>query len=81
MSGYPVIEHEGHYASVTTQREATGRWMAWVHFERNQDFARLKGHATTPHRVPNDYPNEEKAVLAAYDFARELINRGEVEPF
>jgi hypothetical protein len=31
--------------------------------------------------VPNDYPSEEKAVLAAYDFARELINRGEVEPF
>ena len=70
MSGYPVIEHEGHYASVTTQHEPTGRWMA-----------RLKGHVTTPHRVPNDYPSEEKAVLAAYDFARELINRGEVEPF
>lgn len=81
MSGYPVIEHEGHCASVTTQHEPTGRWMAWVHFERGQDFARLKGHVTTPHRVPNDYPSEEKAVLAAYDFARELIARGAAEPF
>ena len=80
MSGYPVIEHEGRCASVSTQREPTGRWMAWVQFERDPDFARLKGHATTPHRVPNDYPSEEKAVLAAYDFARELIARGAAEP-
>ena len=77
MSGYPVIEQDGECASVTTQREATGRWMAWVHFERSPDYARLKGHATTSHRVPNDYPSEEQAVLAAYAFARERIAMGQ----
>lgn len=78
MAGYPVIEQDGTCASVSTQREATGRWMAWVHFERSPDYARLKGHATEPHRVPNDYPSEEKAVLAAYEYARELIAKGQV---
>lgn len=75
MSGYPVLEHEGFCASVSTQREPSGRWMAWVTFERDRVFARLKVHGDQPHRVPNDYPSEEKAVLAAYDFARELIAR------
>jgi hypothetical protein len=79
MSGYPVIEHEGHCASVSTKKEATGRWMAWVHFERSPDYARLRVHEAPPHRVHNDYPSEEKAVLGAYDFARELIARGLAE--
>lgn len=79
MSGYPVIEQDGRCASVSTQKEATGRWMSWVHFERSPDFARLKGHVTTPHRVPNDYPSEEKAVLAAYDYARQLIARDQAD--
>jgi hypothetical protein len=79
MSGYPVIEQDGECASVTTQREATGRWMAWVHFERSPDYARLKDLATTPRRVPNDYPGEEQAVLAAYAYARELIAKGQTD--
>ncbi len=79
MSGYPVIEQDGECASVSTKKEATGRWMAWVHFERGADYARLKGHATTPHRVPNDYPSEEQAVLAAYAFARERIAAGKTD--
>ncbi|MBK6321820.1 hypothetical protein [Candidatus Aalborgicola defluviihabitans] len=73
MSAYPLLEHEGRCASISTQREPTGRWIAWVSFERDPDFARLKAHAGNPHRVHNDYPSEEKAVTAAYDFARELI--------
>ena len=80
MSGYPVIEQDGECASVTTKKEATGRWMAWVHFERGADYARLKGHATTLHRVPNDYPSEEQAVLAAYAYARERIAQGQTSP-
>lgn len=80
MSGYPVVEQDGCYASVSTQKEPTGRWMSWVHFERDSDYARLKNHAGAPHRVPNDYPTEEKAVLAAYEFARELIAKGQAAP-
>ena len=80
MSGYPVVEQDGCYASVSTQKGPTGRWMSWVHFERDGDYARLKNHATAPHRVPNDYPTEEKAVLAAYEFARELIAKGPAAP-
>ena len=76
MSGYPVIEQDGYCASVSTQKEPTRRWKAWVHFERGPDFARLKGHVTEPHRVPNDFPSEEMAVMAAYDYARELIAKG-----
>ncbi len=79
MSGYPPIEQDGFCATVTTEREATGRWMAWIHFERGPDFARLKGHETEGQRVPNDYPSEEKAVSAAYEHARDLISRGEVD--
>ena len=80
MSGYPVVEQDGCCASVSTQREATGRWLSWVHFERDSDFARLKNHIGTPQRVPNDYPSEEKAVLAAYEFARQLISKGQAAP-
>jgi hypothetical protein len=47
--------------------------MAFVTLERDADYARLKGHPGEPHRVPNDYPSEEKAVLAAYEHARALI--------
>jgi hypothetical protein len=54
--------------------------MSWVHFERDSDYARLKNHAGAPQRVPNDYPTEEKAVLAAYEFARELIAKGQAAP-
>jgi hypothetical protein len=74
MSTYPPLEHQGVCASVSTQKEATGRWMAWVNLERGVDFARLKGHATSPQRVPNDFPSEEKAVLGAYEYARQRID-------
>ena len=79
MSGYPVIEQNGYRASVSTQKEPTGRWMAWVDFERDRDLVGLSGHRTKPHRVPNDYPSEEKAVAAAYARARELIANGKAE--
>jgi hypothetical protein len=78
MAAYPVLEHAGRCASVSTQREPTGRWMAFVTLERDADFARLKGHPGEPHRVPNDYPSEEKAVLAAYEHARTLITQENV---
>lgn len=48
MSAYPLLEHEGRCASISTQREPTGRWIAWVSFERDPDFARLKAHAGNP---------------------------------
>ncbi len=75
MSGYPVLEHEGYCASVTTKKEATGRWMCWVAYARGPDASALASHDVVPHRVPNDYPSEEKAVMAAYEQARTLISR------
>jgi len=80
MSGYPVVEQQGFCASVSAQRAPSGRWMAWVHFERGPDYARLKAHMAPPHRVPNDYPSEEKAVAAAYTYAREQMASGLAEP-
>lgn len=79
MSGYPVVEQDGYCASVSTQKEHTGRWMAWVSFERGADPAQPKTSAAPPHRVPNDYPTEEQAVTAAYKFAHERIAKGEAE--
>lgn len=79
MSGYPVVEQDGYCASVSTQREPSGRWLAWVRFERGSESAGLKASTASPHRVSNDYPSEEKAIVAAYEFARERISRGEAE--
>lgn len=73
MPGYPVLEHEGYSATVTNRREATGRWMCWVAYARDADFADSNPADLPRHRVPNDYPSEEKAVLAAYEHARTLI--------
>lgn len=73
MSGYPNIEHEGFTASVSTRKEATGRWMCWVAYA--QGAGALASGGTPSHRVPNDYPSEEKAVMAAYAHARTLIDR------
>lgn len=73
MDKYGVIEQDGYCASVSVERKPTGRWVSWVRFERGADFARLKVHSAAPHPVPNDYPSEEKAVLAAYDYAHQLI--------
>ncbi len=75
MSGYPLLEHEGFCASVTSQKEATGRWMCWVAYARGQGATALACADLQQHRVPNDYPSEEKAVLAAYTHARTLIER------
>lgn len=79
MPDYGVIEQDGYCASVSVGKKPTGRWESWVRFERAPDFARLKLHTEEPHRVPNDYPSEEKAVLAAYDYARELIAKKQLE--
>ncbi len=75
MPGYPVLEHEGYSASISTKREATGRWMCWVAYARDADFADTKPENLERHRVPNDYPSEDKAVLAAYEHARALITK------
>jgi hypothetical protein len=80
MSGYPVVEQDGYCASVSTQRAATGRWTSWVQLERDANYARLKGKdPTARRRVPNDYPSEEKAVQAAYEFAHDLISKQQLE--
>jgi hypothetical protein len=73
MSNYGVIEQDGYGATVSVGKKSTGRWESWVHFERSPELARLKAHSEAPHHVPNDFPTEEKAVLAAYDYARQLI--------
>ncbi len=73
MTSYPVLEEHGFCVSISAEREPTKRWRSWVRFERDRDFARLKGHASEPRRVPNDYPDEARAVQAAYDYARQLI--------
>lgn len=75
MSAYPVLEHEGFCASVTTKKEATGRWMCWVAYTRGSDTSALASSDRVQHRIPNDFPNEEAAVLAGYARARELISR------
>lgn len=75
MSAYPVLEHEGFRASVTTKKEATGRWMCWVACTRGNGASLSVPNDGVPHRVPNDFPSEEKAVLAGYEQARELISR------
>lgn len=75
MYTYPVLEQDGFCVSVSTRREPTKRWRAWVQFERGSDYARLKAHSSEPVRVPVDYPSEEQAVQAAYAHARKLIER------
>ena len=75
MSGYPVLEHEGYCASVTTKKEVTGRWMCWVAYARGSGASVPASANVDLNRVPNDYPSEEKAVLAAYEHARTLISR------
>jgi len=78
MPSYPVVEQDGYCASVSVEKASKGRWRAWVHFERGADYERLKSHVVPPHRVPNDYPSEERAVVAAYEFAHERMATGQV---
>lgn len=73
MSGYPLVEQDGLCASVSTQRHPGKRWVSWVSWERDRYFARLHPHAAQTQKVPNDYPSEEAAVAAAYQFARERM--------
>ena len=75
MYTYPVLEQDGYCVSVSTRKEPTRRWRAWVQFERDSDYARLGAHTGEPVRVPNDYPSEALAVQAAYAHARERIAR------
>ena len=76
MSGYPVVEQDGYCASVSTEKEPTGRWRAWVSLERDGEADNAMASLTAAHRVPNDYPSEEKALAAAYEYARALITKG-----
>ena len=77
MSGYPVVEQDGYCASVSTEKEPTGRWRAWVSLERDGEADNAMASLTAAHRVPNDYPSEEKALAAAYEYARALITKGQ----
>lgn len=73
------IELNGYRVTVNAQKEPTGRWMSWARFERMSDFTQLKTHIPgMRRRVPTDFPSQEKAVEAAYDYARELVKAGEV---
>lgn len=78
MSAYAPIEHAGYYARVSTERKTTHRWRAAVCIERGSEFTRLKTETALRRPVPNDFPSEEQAVLAAYDYARSLIDEGRV---
>lgn len=75
MSAYPVLEYDGFCASIRAEKVPGGRWKAWVQFERDRDFARLRAHTAEPVRVPNHFPTEAAAAQAAYDHARMLIAR------
>jgi hypothetical protein len=73
------VELNGYYVSVNAQKEATGRWVSWARFERASDFTQMKTHIPgMRRRVPNDFPSQEKAVEAAYDYARGLVKAGDV---
>lgn len=73
MSGYPLVEQDGLCASVSTQKKPACRWVSFVSWERDRYFARLYPHVAPTQKVPNDYPSEEAAVAAAYQFARERM--------
>lgn len=73
------VELGDFYVSVHWQKKPTGRWMAWARFELVSDFKEMKTHIRgIRRRVPNDFPSQEKAMEAAYDFARTLVKTGEV---
>ena len=75
INGY--LELNGYYISVHAQKEPTGRWVAWARFERLSDIT--KTHIPgMRRRVPTDFPSQEKAVGAAYDYARELVKAGDI---
>ena len=73
------IELDGYCVTVSAQKEPTGRWLSWARFERMSDFAPIKTHIPgMRRRVPNDFQSQEKALEAAYDYARELVKTKDV---
>jgi len=71
---YPLLEHEGHCASISVEAAHGGRWKASITLERGGDFARLKTHPASV-SVPNSFPSQSDAAEAAYAYARNLIDR------
>ena len=71
---YPLLEQDGHCASIQVEMAHGGRWRAFVTLERGSDFARLQTHAQAV-SVPNTFPSEVAAAEAAYSHARMLIAR------
>ena len=71
---YPLVEHDGRYASIAVEMAHGGRWKAFVTLERGEDFARLKTHPEAI-SVPNSFPSDTAAAEAAYAHARRLIER------
>jgi hypothetical protein len=71
---YPLLELDGHCASISVEKAQGGRWKAFVTLERGSDFARLSSHPE-PIKVPNSYPSDTAAAEAAYAHARMVIAR------
>jgi hypothetical protein len=74
------LEVGGYFVNVTPHNEHTGRWVSWVRFERASDFTEKK--TTIPGirmRVPHDFPTQEKSVEAGYEYARQLVDAGDVD--
>lgn len=73
------LELSDYCVSVHAEKEVKGRWTAWARFERMSDIKGMKTHIPgLRRRVPNDFPSQEKAINAAYDYARELVKNGDV---
>ena len=71
---YPLLEQDGHCASISVEVTHGGRWRSFVTLERASDFARLKTHSKSIN-VPNSYPSDSAVAEAAYSYARMLIKR------
>ena len=73
------VELDGYGVTVTAQKEPTGRWISSARFERVNDLTPMKTHIPgMRRRVPNDFPSQEKALEAAYDYARALVEAKDV---
>jgi len=73
------LEIGGYFVTVTAHHEPNGRWVSWARFERASDFTDKK--TSIPgirKRVSNDFPSQEKSVEAAYQYARLLVDAGDV---
>ena len=74
---YPLLEQDGHCASIKVEPAHGGRWKAAVILERGSDFARLNTNAQ-PVSLPNTFPSDTAAAAAAYAHARALIAKSVV---